>query len=459
MEEDTTEGMWRRNAAAVMVDPAGRVLLCKAPGEKGFWHFPQGGANEGETMEQTVVREVREEVGIRPEAYVLEASLDGLRYRYRNGHRKLNKWIGQQQTYFLARCYQEKVRTRLARSREFVRTRWTFPRDIRLEMFTPSKRKVIETVLESFLNWSPADKDKSKTRPRKDRRKTASQKPPGRAALFSSTPIMDTDRYKVRPGTKVRLEDYDPSDRALYAGTKEESYIEFNELREEMQHLQKLLFAENNRKILVIIQAMDTGGKDGCIRHVFGWIDPQGVNVVAFKKPSDEELGHDFLWRVHKAVPGAGQITIFNRSHYEDIIAVRARNIFPEEKWRKRYQHVLDFERLLTDEGTTVVKLFLNISKAEQKARIEARLQNPEKFWKFHEDDLADRSMWDEYQKIYADVIEKTSTDYAPWYIIPANRKWYRNLIVARLFVNLMREMDIKYPKVNFDPSKIVVDD
>lgn len=489
MEFDSQEELpWRRNAAAVIVDSAGRVLLGKAPGEYGYWHFPQGGALGDEDIETTVRREVFEEVGLRDSLYRIVQSLDGLRYRYRPDHRRIRKWSGQQQTYFLLVCDKEKPRTKLSQGKEFVRTRWSFPADIHLEMFSPSKRKVIETVLSTFLGMTPDQMNPVPTAPSSSEKKGKSSNKKRQVKTVKKTkendlaknqkktsvsqPVllltkqylpslhnMDINRYLVKPGSKLKLSDYDSSDRSLFNGSKEESFVEFNQLREEMQHLQKLLFAENKRKILVIIQAMDTGGKDGCIRHVFGWIDPQGINVVAFKKPSEEELGHDFLWRVHKAAPGAGQITIFNRSHYEDIIAVRARNLFPEARWRNRYRHVLEFERMLADEGTVIIKLFLNISKTEQKYRIEQRLQNPDKYWKFHMDDLADRSMWDTYQDIYTDVMEKTSTEHAPWYIIPADRKWYRNLVVARLVVDVMHKMNIEYPKVNFDPSKIVVPD
>lgn len=430
-----------------MVDPAGRVLLCKSRGGRGYWHFPQGGVNEGESLQEALVREVGEEVGIPPSAYMIVDSLDGLRYLYRQGHRKSHKWIGQQQTYFLLRCLREKPRITLDRTKEFVRARWMFPKDISMDMFTPSKRKVAGQVLIHFLSVPPdIFLTSKKTKPR----------------IKTVTPLphtMDYDKYLITPGRNVRMQDHDPNDRSLFLGTKEESFEEFNRLRDEMQYLQKLLYAENRRKVLVVIQAMDTGGKDGCIRHVFGWIDPQGINVVAFKKPTPEELGHDFLWRVHKAVPAAGQITIFNRSHYEDIIAAGVKKLLPESRWKKRYRHIKDFEQLLADEGTVILKFFLNISKAEQKLRIESRLRDPDKYWKFHEDDLADRAQWNTFQNAYAEVIQRTSASHAPWYIIPSNRKWYRNLIVARIFVDTLRNLDMKYPQVDFDPEKIVVED
>lgn len=260
-------------------------------------------------------------------------------------------------------------------------------------------------------------------------------------------------------GQKLRLKDYSPDDKSLFSGTKEESLIEFDKLREELQELQKKLFAQHKHKILVILQAMDAGGKDGCVKHVFSRVDPQGLHVVPFKKPTTEELDHDFLWRVHKEVPAKGQIAIFNRSHYEDIIAVRVKKIFPDPVWKRRYKHVLDFEAMLAEEGTVIIKLFLNISKAEQKKRLESRLQDPDKLWKFCMDDLDDRNRWDEFQTAYQDLIEKTSTPEAPWYIIPADRKWYRNLVVARLMVEKLRHLQLSLPTPNFDPASIIIPD
>ena len=204
---------------------------------------------------------------------------------------------------------------------------------------------------------------------------------------------------------------------------------------------------------------MDAGGKDGCVKHVFSRVDPQGLHVVPFKKPTIEELDHDFLWRVHKEVPSKGQIAVFNRSHYEDIIAVRVKKIFPDPVWKRRYKHVLDFESMLAEEGTVIIKLFLNISKAEQKRRLESRLQDPDKLWKFCMDDLDDRNRWEEFQTAYQDLIEKTSTPDAPWYIIPADRKWYRNLVVARLMVEKLRHLQLTFPTPNFDPASITIPD
>jgi len=266
-------------------------------------------------------------------------------------------------------------------------------------------------------------------------------------------------RYRVKPGEKVDLSSIDAGDFSLFAeGGKGGSLEVFDQLRDELQSLQKVLYAQNKHRILIVLQAMDTGGKDGCVKHVFSRVDPQGVNVKAFKKPSEEELAHDFLWRVHQHVPGNGQIVIFNRSHYEDILAVRVKKLFGDEVWKRRYRHVIEFERMLAEEGTVIIKMFLHISKDEQKRRLESRLANPAKYWKFNPDDLSDRARWDEFQKAYEDLIEKTSTEQAPWFIIPGNRKWYRNLIVARIMVDVLRGLKMNFPTVNWDPKSVVIE-
>ena len=266
--------------------------------------------------------------------------------------------------------------------------------------------------------------------------------------------------YLVKEGSGFKLAQIDPGTKELCPdGGKESSLELFDELRNRIQQQQKVLYAENKRRVLVIIQAMDTGGKDGCVKHVFSRVDPHGVNVAAFKKPSEEDLAHDFLWRVHPHVPGNGQITIFNRSHYEDIIAVRVKKLFEDAVWKRRYRHVLEFERMLAEEGTTIIKIFLHISKEEQKERLLSRVDNPTKHWKFHPDDLSDRGLWNEFQHAYESLIEKTSTRYAPWYVIPGNRKWYRNLCVARLFADSLEDLDMRYPKPKWDIESVEIDD
>ena len=266
-------------------------------------------------------------------------------------------------------------------------------------------------------------------------------------------------KYRVKPGEKVDLKSIDAGDYSLFnEGGKTESQSVFDELRDELQALQKVLYAQNKHRILIVLQAMDTGGKDGCVKHVFARVDPQGVNVKAFKKPTEEELAHDFLWRVHSHVPGNGQIVIFNRSHYEDILAVRVKKLFGDEVWKRRYRHVVDFERMLVEEGTTIVKMYLHISKEEQKHRLESRLANPAKHWKLNPEDLSDRARWDDFQKAYEDLMEKTSTEQAPWYIIPADRKWYRNLMVARIMVDVLRGLKMDFPTVSWDPKSVVIE-
>jgi PPK2 family polyphosphate:nucleotide phosphotransferase len=264
----------------------------------------------------------------------------------------------------------------------------------------------------------------------------------------------------VKPGAEVDLVKIDGGEKVLFRGVgKEEIQRQFDELQDELQELQKRLYAQNKHRILVVMQAMDTGGKDGCIKHVFSRIDPQGIHVRSFKKPSEEELAYDFLWRVHSKVPHRGQLVIFNRSHYEDVIAVRVKKIFPDEVWKRRQRHIVEFERMLAEEGTTIVKIFLHISKKEQKSRLEARLADPIKHWKINPDDLVDRARWDDFMRAYEDVMQKTSTEFAPWYVVPADRKWYRNLCVARIMLDTLKKLNMEYPAINWDPQTIKIED
>ena len=268
------------------------------------------------------------------------------------------------------------------------------------------------------------------------------------------------ERYRVKTGAKLSFDQLESCDKVLFDGDgKGDFEPQFDVLQSQLQQLQKRLYAQNKHRVLVVMQAMDTGGKDGCIKHVFSRIDPQGIHVRSFKKPSAEELAHDFLWRVHAQVPSRGQLVIFNRSHYEDIIAVRVKKIFPDEVWKRRQRHVIEFERMLAEEGTTIVKIFLHISKDEQKRRLESRLQNPSKHWKFNPDDLADRARWSEFMEAYEDVISKTSTDLAPWYVVPADRKWYRNLCVARIMLDTMKGLGMEFPAIDWDPKSIRIED
>ena len=268
------------------------------------------------------------------------------------------------------------------------------------------------------------------------------------------------ERYWVKPGSEIDFSKFNSGEKSLFNGENKSDFEpQFKILQDQLQDLQKILYAQNKHRILVVMQAMDTGGKDGCIKHVFSHIDPQGIHVRSFKKPSEEELSYDFLWRVHSKVPHLGQLVIFNRSHYEDIIAVRVKKLFPDEVWKRRQRHVVEFERMLAEEGTTIVKIFLHISKDEQKRRLETRLENPAKHWKFNPDDLADRARWDDFMAAYEDVMAKTSTSFAPWFIVPADRKWYRNLCVARIMLDTMKKLDMKLPQVDWDPGAIKIGD
>ena len=266
------------------------------------------------------------------------------------------------------------------------------------------------------------------------------------------------DRYRIKPGTVVELAQWDPEDRSAFDGDKDDARGVIKDLNNRLEELQELLYAEGKQRVLIVLQAMDSGGKDGTIRHVFDGTNPQGVKVASFKKPTDEELAHDYLWRVHQHTPGDGEITIFNRSHYEDVLVVRVHDLVPPEVWGRRYDHINTFEQLLADEGTTILKFYLHISKEEQKERLQARLDEPHKRWKFAKGDLAERKRWDDYLEAFEAVLSKTSTEWAPWYVIPADRKWYRNLIISRILVETLESLDMKYPDPEEDLEGIVIE-
>ncbi len=261
-------------------------------------------------------------------------------------------------------------------------------------------------------------------------------------------------KFVVEPGAKVRLDELDPS----YTGKHESESDAKAEIADDLDRLQRLqyrLYAEQQRSVLIVLQALDAAGKDGTVRHVFGAFNPQGATVHAFKVPTAEEAAHDFLWRVHAATPARGHIAIFNRSHYEDVLVARVHGLVPEDVWSKRYARINEFEKNLAQAGTHVVKFFLYISPEEQLRRFKARLDDPQRWWKLSETDYAERERWDDYVKAYEEVFERCSTKRAPWYIIPANHKWFRNLAVARIVADTMDELDLQLPKPAADLDAI----
>jgi PPK2 family polyphosphate:nucleotide phosphotransferase len=258
--------------------------------------------------------------------------------------------------------------------------------------------------------------------------------------------IIDPDLYRVQPGEHLRLDSIDPEDTGGFDGDKTEGKEQLEKLTGELEVLQERLFAQHKHGVLLVLQGMDTSGKDGVIEHVFEGVNPQGVRVASFKAPTPLELEHDFLWRVHPKVPAKGEIVIFNRSHYEDVLVVRVRELAPEKVWSRRYSSINDFERLLAAEGTVILKFYLHISKEEQKNRLLDRLNEPEKRWKFNPDDLKERKRWDSYTRAYEDALSITSTEWAPWYVVPANRKWFRNLVIAGILVKALRKLNPQPP-------------
>ena len=266
---------------------------------------------------------------------------------------------------------------------------------------------------------------------------------------------MNTNKFLVKPGSKVKLAQWDPGD--THGVTKEAAEPELERERGKLSGLQEILYAEGKRALLVVLQGLDASGKDGTIRNVMSGVNPQGCSVTSFKVPSPEEQGHDFLWRVHKVIPQAGRIGVFNRSHYEEVLVVRVHKLVPKEVWSGRYDHINHFEQLLADSQVTILKFFLHVSKDEQKKRLEERFTDRTKLWKVNLGDLEERKRWSAYQEAYEDALAKCSTESAPWYIIPADRKWFRNLAVMRIVVQTLEAMKLKYPKPRFDPAKIVV--
>ncbi|MGD8464516.1 MAG: polyphosphate kinase 2 family protein [Anaerolineae bacterium] len=264
--------------------------------------------------------------------------------------------------------------------------------------------------------------------------------------------------FLVPPDADVRLVDYDPA----YTGEfqdKDETKDELKRNVKRLRELQRVLWAESKHALLIVLQALDAGGKDGTIRHVFRGVNPQGCQVTSFKVPTEEELAHDFLWRIHKAAPRRGYIGIFNRSHYEDVLVVRVHNLVPEAAWRPRYEQINQFEKLLADTGTTILKFFLNVSREEQKERFEARLRDPRKNWKFSMGDVKERGHWDEYMRAYEEALSRCSTSWAPWHVIPADHKWYRNLAISRILVDTLEKLEMRYPPPLPDADRIVIPD
>jgi PPK2 family polyphosphate:nucleotide phosphotransferase len=281
---------------------------------------------------------------------------------------------------------------------------------------------------------------------------------PERLVVADPPPEPDYPRWRVEPGTPLRLADVDPDDSEHYRRKKDVT-DELAHHRDRISDLQARLYGEHRRSLLIVLQAMDTGGKDGTIKGVFAGVNPQGCQVWSFKAPSNEEADHDFLWRYHHKVPAKGMIHIFNRSHYEDVLVVRVKELVPEAVWRPRYAAINQFEEALSASGVTVLKFFLHISKDEQKRRLERRLQDPDKRWKFSANDLKERAWWDDYQAAFEDAVNQCSTPFAPWYCIPANKKWYRNLVVARTIADTLEAMDPRYPPAEQGLDQVEIPD
>ena len=262
-------------------------------------------------------------------------------------------------------------------------------------------------------------------------------------------------KFRVAPGASINLAQID-ADFKPKGLDRDEAEKKFRELTAELRDLQHLMYAESKRSLLIVLQGRDAAGKDGTIRHVFGPMNPQGTRVTSFKVPSKEERAHDFLWRCHKAAPRTGMVSIFNRSHYEDVLVVRVHGLVPKKIWSKRFEHINAFERLLADRGTVILKFFIHIDPVEQLKRFKKRIDNPRKNWKISDADYSERHFWDAYTDAFEDALSKCSTDIAPWFVIPANRKWARNLIIADIVAETMSSLDMRFPKPEVEMDEIL---
>jgi PPK2 family polyphosphate:nucleotide phosphotransferase len=264
-------------------------------------------------------------------------------------------------------------------------------------------------------------------------------------------------KYRVKPGKSLDLRNIDPASKPFSGPSKADDIAHLATLSDEIGALQELLYANATRSLLIVLQGTDTSGKDGTVRSVFSHVNPLGINVACFKAPTPEEKAHDFLWRIHQHTPAAGRIAIFNRSHYEDVLITRVKGWIDDDEAHRRFAYIRQFEQLLIDRGTVILKCFLHISKDEQKARLEARLADPAKHWKFEPADLVERKAWDSYQRAYADALSATSTKEAPWYVVPANSKTHRNVMVADLCLAALQGMKLEPPKANPAFAKIKI--
>ncbi len=263
--------------------------------------------------------------------------------------------------------------------------------------------------------------------------------------------------HRLTPGEDIRIRDL-PTDGKEFHDNRKKAEDEFKELREQFIEMQAKLYAEDKHKLLIVLQAMDAGGKDGTIRKMLQGVNPQGVRVQSFKAPTKIELSYDYLWRIHRVVPARGMIGVFNRSHYEDVLVVRVENIVPEKVWRKRYNQINEFEELLSESGTKILKFFLHISLDEQKERFQDRLDEPSKHWKFALGDLEKRKKWEPYMDAYEEMLNRCTTECAPWHVIPANQKWYRNLAIMKTVVAAMEELNPQFPEQEDDLSNVVIE-
>ncbi len=319
------------------------------------------------------------------------------------------------------------------------------------------KRETAKVAKRPAATNGSAPTQKVATEKRAATREAASLAKPEKSSA-ESPPDPNYPLYRIVPGSNVTLSDVNADESEHYTG-KRDVAEELDRQRKRIRDLQERLYAERQRSLLIVLQAMDTGGKDGTIRGVFQGVNPQGCQVWSFKAPSTEEMEHDFLWRYHLKAPSRGLITIFNRSHYEEVLIVRVKNLMPEDVWRRRYAMINEFEQMLSLNNTTIIKFYLHISKEEQKQRLQSRLDDSSKHWKFSSADLKERAFWDQYMAAFEESVESCSTEVAPWYVVPSNKKWYRNLVIARTIADTLDAMNPQFPDAEKGLAKLKIVD
>ena len=415
---------WRPSVVAIIMDAGGKVLLGSPKKSGRRWHFPQGGVGKKESLVEALHREIAEEVGLQPADYRIICSLGGLRYNYRPKNIKSEKWLGQEQSAFLLLCHEHEPATDIETGGEFALVKWLPWRELDTSMFVPFKRPVVEKILASFF---PHEKGDDELCPYLERE-------------------LSPRRYLLEPNTdNFKLDDCDPKNCALFAGGKEEAAAQLDEMRERMMQLQSSLCAERRGRLLILFHGLEASGRDSSVRRIARYMDPFGVRVESYERLAAHELRErDFLWPLHARSPRPGEQVLFDRTPYELLAQQRLDDSLSPEQLERKLNHVVNLERILAEEGTCVLKFYLNNSYEELSRRLEKRQQDPVHYPRLlsgSDYEPLDKHLWRQQRRVSQQILQQSSTPEAPWYIIPADRQWYRNLCVTRIVCETLHRM------------------